>query len=128
MASHQTSGAGGRKRRPTSYTHPLFQIRNYYSQTIRDGDALKHGCSLSLVLEREILAASQRHLGGSGGPSSRGGVSQSWTLIERFAASLGDFHRKDNLRKVCIYYFFSAFSFFETRKSSECVITDDAFV
>lgn len=45
------------------------------SSQAETGTLVKHGCSFSLVLERKVLAATQRNLGGSGGPSARGGVS-----------------------------------------------------
>lgn len=64
------------------------------------GGSTKHGCFFSLVLEREILAAAQCHLGGFGRHGPRGGVPQSRTLVGRLAAGSGHFRRSDTLRKV----------------------------
>ncbi|MEQ2210231.1 hypothetical protein XENOCAPTIV_010164, partial [Xenoophorus captivus] len=58
---------------------------------------------INLVLEREVLAAAQRNLGGPGGSRSRGGVSQSWTLVGCFTAGSGDVRCQVNLRKVRIF-------------------------
>lgn len=69
----------------------------------------KHGCSLSLVLEREVLAATQRNLGGSGGSSSRGGVPQSRPPLDRLAAGFGDLRCQDPLRKVRTRLMLAAF-------------------
>lgn len=97
--SHTTSQPGTRK--ATKFRAPPFSPgQEIIHRTVGWRNTAEHGCSLSLVLEREVLAATQRNLGGPGGPSSRGGVPQSWTLVGRLANGLGYFRLEDALRKV----------------------------
>lgn len=99
--SHATSQPATRE--ATKFLAPSLSFGSGNQPPRRAGgrrSTAEHGCSLSLVLEREVLAATQRHLGGPGGPSSRGGVPQSGPLVGRLADGLGDLRLEDALRKV----------------------------
>lgn len=100
-SSHSYSGAG----EPFINFHTLFPSDKNKGLVLtgRGQKQREHGCSLSLVLERALLVATQCNLGGFGRPSSRGGVPQSWTLVQCLAAGFGDFRRQDTLWEVRIY-------------------------
>lgn len=60
----------------------------------------EHGCFISLVLEREVLATVQRELGGLGRSRARGGVPESRAPTQCLSAGPGYIRGQDIFRKV----------------------------